>query len=248
MGLSRQEALRLNHDYIGTEHILLGLIQDGSGVASDVLRNLDVDLRRVRNAVEKRMESGASLVTTGPLPFTPASRRVLECAYAEATDIGHNHIGTEHLLLGLILEGNGIAAQVLAELEIRMDHVRSEVLELVGADEPVTARRFVRLDGLDDERVPEGCRGAVSRALKGMEGVRSERAHADVLVTFAPEDSPERAFRAGVAAARDRDREVVLLVPPGGKAWPLLASRAAVLELDDELEANLRELLESAPR
>jgi len=134
MGLARQEAQRFNHDYIGTEHILLGLIQEGSGVAADVLKNLDVDPKRIRQEIEKLVSHGTTMVTMGQLPFTPRAKKVLELALEEASNLGHNYIGTEHLLLGLIREQEGIAAQVLQNLKVRLEDVREEVLELLGAE------------------------------------------------------------------------------------------------------------------
>src|SRR5438874_1213894 len=132
MGLARQEAQRFNHEYIGTEHILLGLIQEGSGVAANVLRNLDVDLDKIRREVEKIVQSGPSMVTMGQLPFTPRAKKVLELSVEEASNLGHNYIGTEHLLLGLIRENEGVAAQVLMNLGLKLEEVREEVLELLG--------------------------------------------------------------------------------------------------------------------
>ncbi|MDF1665502.1 MAG: ATP-dependent Clp protease ATP-binding subunit [Planctomycetota bacterium] len=134
MGLARQEAQRFNHEYIGTEHILLGLIQEGSGVAANVLRNLDVDLEKIRREIEKIVHSGPPMVTMGQLPFTPRAKKVLELSVEEATNLGHNYIGTEHLLLGLIRENEGVAAQVLMNLGLKLEEVREEVLELLGAD------------------------------------------------------------------------------------------------------------------
>ncbi len=136
MSIARQEAQRLNHEYIGTEHILLGLIQEGSGVAASVLKNLDVDLEKIRREVEKIVKHGPSMVTMGQLPFTPRAKKVLELSVEEAQNLGHNYIGTEHLLLGLIHENDGVAAQVLQNLNLRLDDVREEVLELLGADMP----------------------------------------------------------------------------------------------------------------
>ncbi|MHC4390332.1 MAG: ATP-dependent Clp protease ATP-binding subunit [Planctomycetota bacterium] len=136
MGLARQEAQRFNHEYIGTEHILLGLIQEGSGVAANVLKNLDIDLDKIRREVEKIVQTGPSMVTMGQLPFTPRAKKVLELAVEEASNLGHNYIGTEHLLLGLIRENEGVAAQVLLNLDLKLDDVREEVLELLGADMP----------------------------------------------------------------------------------------------------------------
>jgi len=134
MGLARQEAQRFNHDYIGTEHVLLGLVQEGSGVAASVLKNLDIDLRKIRAEVEKLVSSGTTMVTMGQLPFTPRAKKVLELSLEEASNLGHTYIGTEHLLLGLIRENEGIAAQVLRNLKVKLEDVREEVLELLGAD------------------------------------------------------------------------------------------------------------------
>jgi ATP-dependent Clp protease ATP-binding subunit ClpC len=134
MGLARQEAQRFNHQYIGTEHILLGLIQEGSGVAANVLRNLDVDPEKIRVEVEKIVQDGPTMATLGQLPFTPRAKKVLELASEEATNLRHNYIGTEHLLLGLIRENEGVAAQVLMNLGLKLEEVREEVLELLGAD------------------------------------------------------------------------------------------------------------------
>src|SRR6185369_15974775 len=135
MSLALQETQRFNHDYIGTEHILLGLVQEGSGVAAQVLRNLEVEPRKIRIEVEKIVKNGTNMVTMGQLPFTPRAKKVLELALEEAQNLGHNYIGTEHLLLGLIRENEGIAAQVLLNLGTKLEEVREEVLELLGADQ-----------------------------------------------------------------------------------------------------------------
>jgi ATP-dependent Clp protease ATP-binding subunit ClpC len=134
MGLARQEAQRFNHDYIGTEHILLGLVQEGSGVAASVLKNLEIDLKKIRHEVEKLVNTGTTMVTMGQLPFTPRAKKVLELSLEEASNLGHTYIGTEHLLLGLIRENEGIAAQVLRNLKVKLEDVRDEVLELLGAE------------------------------------------------------------------------------------------------------------------
>ena len=135
MALARKEAQRFNHDFIGTEHILLGLIQEGSGVAANVLKNLGVEINRIRAEIEKNVQSGPSMVTMGQLPFTPRAKKVLELSMEEANELGHNYIGTEHLLLGLLRENDGVAAQVLMDLNIKLEDVRNEVLELLGASE-----------------------------------------------------------------------------------------------------------------
>jgi ATP-dependent Clp protease ATP-binding subunit ClpC len=133
MSLANQEAQRLNHEYIGTEHILLGLVKEGSGVGANVLRNLDVDLRRVRMEVEKLVKPGPEMVTMGKLPQTPRAKKVIEYAIEEARNLNHNYVGTEHLLLGLLREHDGVAAQVLINLGLKLEEVREEVLNLLGA-------------------------------------------------------------------------------------------------------------------
>ncbi len=132
MQLANQEAQRFNHEYIGTEHILLGLIKEGSGVAANVLKNLDIDLRKIRLEVEKLVQSGPDMVTMGKLPHTPRAKKVLEYAVEEARSLNHNYVGTEHLLLGLLREQEGVAAQVLMNLGLRLEDVREEVLNLLG--------------------------------------------------------------------------------------------------------------------
>ena len=133
MALANQEAQRFNHEYIGTEHILLGLVKEGSGVGATVLKNLDIDLRKVRLEVEKLVKSGPDMVTMGKLPQTPRAKKVIEYAIEEARNLGHNYVGTEHLLLGLLREKDGVAAQVLMNLGLKLEEVREEVLNLLGA-------------------------------------------------------------------------------------------------------------------
>ena len=143
MALANQEAQRFNHEYIGTEHILLGLVKEGSGVGANVLKNLGVDLRRVRLEVEKLVKSGPEMVTMGKLPQTPRAKKVIEYAIEEARSLNHNYVGTEHLLLGLLREHDGVAAQVLMNLGIKLEEVREEVLNLLGA-------------GVEQDEAPEG--------------------------------------------------------------------------------------------
>src|SRR5687768_15093945 len=132
MALANQEAQRFNHEYIGTEHILLGLVKEGSGVAANVLKNLDVDLRKIRLEVEKLVQSSPEVGTPGKLPQTPRAKKVIEYSIEEARNLNHNYVGTEHLLLGLLREQEGVAAQVLMNLGLRLEDVREEVLNLLG--------------------------------------------------------------------------------------------------------------------
>ncbi len=143
MALANQEAQRFNHEYIGTEHVLLGLVKEGSGVGANVLKNLGVDLHKVRMEVEKLVKAGPDMVTMGKLPQTPRAKKVIEYSIEEARNLNHNYVGTEHILLGLLREHDGVAAQVLMNLGLKLDDVREEVLHLLGAgvdpDEPVGA-------------------------------------------------------------------------------------------------------------
>src|ERR1700745_1823361 len=132
MQLANQEAQRFNHEYVRTEHVFLGLIKEGSGVAANVLRNLDVDLRKIRNEVEKIVQAGPEMVTMGKLPQTPRAKKVIEYAIEEGCTLNHNYVGTEHLLLGLLREQEGVAAQVLMNLNLKLEEVREEVLNLLG--------------------------------------------------------------------------------------------------------------------
>ncbi len=133
MALANQEAQRFNHEYIGTEHILLGLVKEGSGVGANVLKNLDVDIKKLRLEIEKLVKSGPDMVTMGKLPQTPRAKKVIEYAIEEARALNHNYVGTEHILLGLLRETEGIAAQVLMNLGLKLEDVRQEVLNLLGA-------------------------------------------------------------------------------------------------------------------
>ena len=152
MQLANQEAQRFNHEYIGTEHILLGLVKEGSGVAANVLKNLDVDLRKIRLEVERIVQPGAgprvlgddggfwlrlrNLLRLGPrwsqYPLTPRAVMAVRQAIDEAWALGHAHVGTEHLLLGLVRETEGVAGVVLANLGVRPDDVRGGVLTILG--------------------------------------------------------------------------------------------------------------------
>lgn len=138
MQLANQEAQRFNHEYIGTEHILLGLVKEGSGVAANVLKNLDIDLRKIRLEVEKIVQTGpgSEMVTMGKLPQTPRAKKVIEYSIEEARNLNHNYVGTEHLLLGLLREQEGVAAQVLMNLGLKLEDVREEVLNLLGHNMP----------------------------------------------------------------------------------------------------------------
>ncbi|MHC4599312.1 MAG: Clp protease N-terminal domain-containing protein [Planctomycetota bacterium] len=136
LGLARQEVQRFCHDYIGTEHILLGVVQEEKGVAASVLRNMGIALKKVRLEVERQAHSGDTTRSVGQLPFTPRAKKVLELSKEEAGDLGYTYIGTEHLLLGLLKEQDGMAARVLFGLGLQLEDVREQVLLLLNAEVP----------------------------------------------------------------------------------------------------------------
>ncbi|MDD5236863.1 MAG: ATP-dependent Clp protease ATP-binding subunit [Candidatus Omnitrophica bacterium] len=149
--LAKEEARRFNHDYIGTEHILLGLIREGEGVAAAVLQKMGMSLENIRLEVEKLVQPGPTTQIIGDIPFTPRAKKALELAAEEARSLGHNYIGTEHLLLGLIREGEGVASQVLLNLGLDLNGVRNEVMNLLGSalpgfDQPQAKTRTPALD------------------------------------------------------------------------------------------------------
>jgi ATP-dependent Clp protease ATP-binding subunit ClpC len=131
--LAQEEARMLNHNYIGTEHILLGLIHEGEGVAAKALESLGIALEAVRQQVEEIIGQGQQ-APSGHIPFTPRAKKVLELSLREALQLGHNYIGTEHILLGLIREGEGVAAQVLVKLSADLNRVRQQVTQMLGGD------------------------------------------------------------------------------------------------------------------
>ncbi|WP_311489183.1 Clp protease N-terminal domain-containing protein, partial [uncultured Corynebacterium sp.] len=132
--LAQEEARALNHNYIGTEHILLGLIQEGEGVAAKALESMGISLDAVRTEVKEIIGSGGN-PPSGYIPFTPRAKKVLELALREALQLGHKYIGTEHILLGLIREGEGVAAQVLVKLGADLSRVRQQVIQLLSGYE-----------------------------------------------------------------------------------------------------------------
>jgi len=137
LAMAREEAARLHHEYVGTEHILLGLIREGEGVAAAVLQNLNVDLEEIQQKIEETVKKGKAAQATGPdLPYTSRAKKVLELAMGEARELNHSYVGTEHLLLGLLREEKGIAAQVLTDAGVNLEAARAETLRLLGTEMP----------------------------------------------------------------------------------------------------------------
>src|SRR4051812_49139920 len=199
MQLANQEAQRFNHEYIGTEHILLGLVKEGSGVAANVLKNLDVDLRKIRLEVEKLVQSGPEMVTMGKLPQTPRAKKVIEYSMEEARNLNHNYVGTEHILLGLLREQEGVAAQVLMNLGLKLEEVREEVLNLLG-------------HGIEGESTERGGREGVGVSGSSSEGSsqssgRSGKSKTPALDSFG-RDLTELARQSKLDPVIGREREI----------------------------------------
>ena len=151
--LAQEEAKMLNHNYIGTEHLLLGLIHEGEGVAAKALQSMDISLEAVRQQVEDIIPPGQQQ-PTGHIPFTPRAKKVLELSLREALQLGHNYIGTEHILLGLIREGEGVAAQVLVKLGADLNRVRQTVIQLVSGYQG--KEQLAGVGGQAQESQPQG--------------------------------------------------------------------------------------------
>ena len=157
--LAQEEARLLNHNYIGTEHLLLGLIRESEGIAAKALVSLGVELDAVREQVEEIVGRGAR-EPSGHIPFTPRAKKVLELSLREALQLGHNYIGTEHILLGMIREGEGVAAQVLVRLGADLNRVRQQVIQqLRGSGGVAEARR--RSGPAIEADWPEGSSAAI---------------------------------------------------------------------------------------
>src|SRR5256712_12356745 len=139
LALAQDEAIRFNHNYIGTEHLLLGLVREGEGVAARVLDSLGVELSKVRTAVEFIIGRGDSTTSPSEITLSPRTKKVIELAIDEARKLGHSHVGTEHLLLGLVRDGEGIASGVLESLGVSLEKVRHQVIATLGQQHPAQA-------------------------------------------------------------------------------------------------------------
>jgi ATP-dependent Clp protease ATP-binding subunit ClpA len=250
--LAQEEARMLNHNYIGTEHILLGLIHEGDGVAARALESLGISLDAVRQQIEEIIGQGQQ-APSGHIPFTPRAKKVLELSRRESAQLGHNYIGTEHILLGLIREGDGVAAQVLVTLGADLNRVRLQVIELIsgGQRQPQPGRRPPREGAIITELqarllAVEGRLAAVEQRLgtgpdtsdldEQIDRARGER-HA-----AADAEEYEQA-----ASLRDREKELLASKAARQEQWaaghpalPELAERCQ--QLADEIE-RLRGLL-----
>ena len=226
--LAQEEARLLNHNYIGTEHLLLGLAREGQDVAATALERLGIRLEALRSQVEEIIGRGPR-APSGHVPFTPRAKKVLELSLREAKELGHDYIGTEHLLLGLIREGEGVAAQVLVKLGADLSRARGQVIELLsghaGAVQAGARTRLVRMTVPDDLR----------KAEEQLAAVRQRKEAAVDAEEF------DRA-----AALRDQERKLAARVAERERAWTAGVDLAAVIQENQQLHREverLRELL-----
>ena len=199
MALANQQAQHYHHQYIGTEHILLGLVEEGGGVGANVLDNLDVDPAKVRGEIKKLIKSGPKPAGFGKLPQTPRAKKVIEYAIEEARKLNHHNVGTEHLLLGLLRERDGLGSQVLVNLGLRLDAVREKVLEVLGAGLDAPEKSPVAADPS-----PEELHGVAHRIGHVLQEIKRRR---QVLLT-AMNEANSNADYERAAEFRDRADEV----------------------------------------
>jgi Clp amino terminal domain, pathogenicity island component/UvrB/uvrC motif len=211
--LAQEEARMLNHAHIGTEHLLLGLVHEGQGVAARALETMGIGLEAVRREVEETIGRGER-PPSGHIPFTPRAKKVLELSLRESTELGHAHIGTEHILLGLLREGEGVAAQVLVKMGADLNRVRQQVIELLqrhGGERPPSGRRVSARAAGD----LVGLLDALDQRLEAIErwvGMRPDLRDLDEGIARVRRDK-EAAIEAQdfttAAALRDQERELV---------------------------------------
>jgi ATP-dependent Clp protease ATP-binding subunit ClpA len=211
--LAQEEARMLDHNYIGTEHILLGLIHEGSGVAAKALEALGIRLEAVRLEVETMIGRGGEQ-TSGHIPFTPRAKKVLELAFRESTQLGHNYIGTEHILLGLVREGSGVAAQVLVKLGADLNRVRQQVVHLLhGESGPVEVTRRSRgrmMIGAEPARITElAARMAAAERWIGIEPNLHDLDQDIVRVRREKETAIDSQDFESAASLRDQEKELL---------------------------------------
>jgi ATP-dependent Clp protease ATP-binding subunit ClpA len=259
MDLAQDEARMLGHHYIGTEHILLGLIHEGEGVAAQALESLGVSLKTARQQVEKAVGRGQQAAPER-IPLTPRAKKVLELSLREALQLGHHYIGTEHILLGLIREGDGVAARVLAGLGADLNRVRQQVIQLLHGSQggqPASGR--------GGRQRPPGWRqrGLLPEILDRVESIESQLSAMGQRLGAGPEtgdlDQQIGQARRGkeaaageedyesAAALRDRERQLLADKTARQQEWaaahPDLASLAEELHRLDEEVGQLRDLL-----
>jgi ATP-dependent Clp protease ATP-binding subunit ClpA len=251
VALAQEEARMLDHNYIGTEHILLGLLREGEGVAAKALEALGISLDAVRQQVEEIIGQGQQ-APLSQVPFTPRAKKVLELSLRESRMLGHEYIGTEHILLGLIREGDGVAAQVLVNLGAELNRVRQQVIQLVSGREPQPGRPAPR-EGVPRTDVHarldavEGRLAAVEQRLGGGPDT-SDLDEQIAQVRREKESALDAQDYEQAAALRDREKELLAAKAARHEQWaaghpalPDLAERYQ--QLADEIERRVRALL-----
>jgi ATP-dependent Clp protease ATP-binding subunit ClpC len=255
--LAQEEARMLNHNYIGTEHILLGLIHEGEGVAAKALESLGISLEAVRQQVEEIIGQGQE-APSGHIPFTPRAKKVLELSLRESRQLGHDYIGTEHILLGLIREGEGVAAQVLVKLGADLNRVRQRVIELLhsrrGEADPPASAASPRQRGLPPDIIAARLHaiGARLSAVEQRTGTGPDTGELDQQIEQVLRDrhaAVDAQDYERAASLRDREKDLLAQQASRQQQWaaahPDLPSLAEqVRQLSDEIErlgALLRE-------
>jgi ATP-dependent Clp protease ATP-binding subunit ClpA len=228
--LAQEEARLLNHNYIGTEHLMLGLAHEGQGVAAKTLESLGIRLEALRAQVEEIIGQGAQ-APSGHIPFTPRAKKVLELSLRESQQLGHNYIGTEHILLGLIREGEGVAAQVLVKLGADLARARGQVIQLLsgsaGGPEAAARTRLVRMSVPDELREAE----------EQLDQVRRQKEAAIDAEDF------DRA-----AALRDQERQLLERLAERERAWTAGVDLEAVIGENQRLHDEVQRLHREAER
>ncbi len=190
MQLANDEAIFLNHEHIGTEHIMLGLAKEDFGVATIVLKNLGIDSQQIRDEVMGIVQSGPDIVTTSKLPQSPRAKNVIKYSMEECRLLGHNYVGTEHMLLGLIREDGGVASQVLMNLGLTLDALRIEVVRLIGGNDPTEAQSPI--EPLSLSMIEPILRAAMRRMwVRVMDGKVETRADLPELISVDQTKEPE---------------------------------------------------------
>jgi len=224
--LAQEEARLLNHDYVGTEHLLLGLAHEGQGVAAKALEVLGIRLEALRSQVEEIIGQGQR-APSGHIPFTPRAKKVLELSLREALELGHDYIGTEHLLLGLVREGEGVAAQVLVKLGADFPRVRQQVGQLLsghaGGTEAGARTRLVRMTVPDD-------------LLEAQEQFARVRRHKQAAIDAEDFDR--------AAALRDQEQQLLRRLVERERAWTAGVDLEAVVQENQRLHSEVQRLRE----
>jgi ATP-dependent Clp protease ATP-binding subunit ClpC len=224
--LAQEEARLLNHNYIDTEHLLLGLIHEGEGVAATALESLGISLEAVRTQVEEIIGHGER-APTGRIPFTPRAKKVLELSLREALQLGHNYIGTEHILLGLVREGEGVAAQVLVRLGADLSRVRQQVIwVLSGSAAGMEA-------GAGTRPVPMTMPADLLVLVEEFTQVRRKKEAAIEAQDFE-----------GVAALRDAEQQLLRRLARRERAWAAGVDLEAVVQENQRLHGEVERLVE----